>query len=93
MKGCYEDLHGEIEQQKHNVFRVGPQSGKVKVVVDDFVQPNGISFSPDEKKLYVIDSGIFEGPGNPAHIRVFEFDINSGKVSNSKVYADDLRQR
>jgi gluconolactonase len=88
VRGWYESLHGEIEQQKHNVFRVDPQSGEVKVVVDDFVQPNGICFSPDEKKLYVIDSGISEGPGNPAHIRVFDVDIDSGKVSNSKVYAD-----
>ena len=88
VRGWYESLHGDIEQQKHNVFRVDPQSGEVKVVVDDFVQPNGICFSPDEKKLYVIDSGISEGPGNPAHIRVFDVDIDSGKVSNSKVYAD-----
>ena len=86
VRGWYESLHGEIEQQKHNVFRVYPQTGEVKVVVDDFVQPNGICFSPDEKKLFVIDSGISEGPGNPAHIRVFAVD--SGKVSNSKVYAD-----
>jgi gluconolactonase len=88
VRGWYEGLHGEIEQQKHNVFRVDPQSGEVKVVVDDFVQPNGICFSPDEKKLYVIDSGISEGLGSPAHIRVFDVDIDTGKVSNSKVYAD-----
>ena len=57
-------------------------------VVDDFVQPNGILFSPDEKKLYVIDSGISEGPGNPAHIRVFDVDIGAGSVRNGKVFAD-----
>jgi len=90
VRGWYESVHGEIEQEKHNVFRVDPQSGEVKVVVDDFVQPNGILFSPDEKKLYVIDSGISEGPGNPAHIRVFDVDIGTGKVSNSKVFADNF---
>src|SRR5579863_4872442 len=61
VRGWYEGLHGDIEQDKHNVYRVDPKSGEVKVVVDDFVQPNGILFSPDEKKLYVIDSGISEG--------------------------------
>jgi len=88
VRGWYEGLHGDIEQEKHNVFRVDPQNGQVTVVVDDFVQPNGICLSPDEKKLYVIDSGITEGPGNPAHIRVFDVDIDSGKVSNDKVFAD-----
>jgi gluconolactonase len=88
VRGWYESLHGEIEQEKRNVYRVDPRSGEVIVVVDDFVQPNGICFSPDEKKLYIIDSGISEGPDNPAHIRVFDVDIDSGKVSNSKVFAD-----
>ncbi len=88
VRGWYESLHGEIEQEKHNVFRVDGKTGATTVVVDDFVQPNGICFSPDEKKLYVIDTGISEGPGNPAHIRVFDVDIDSGKVANSKVFAD-----
>jgi len=87
-RGHYEGLHGEIEQTKHNVYRVDPQNGQITVVVDDFVEPNGICFSPDEKKLYVIDSGLTDGPGNPAHIRVFDVDINSGKATNSKVFAD-----
>src|SRR5215472_17229267 len=88
VRGWYESLHGEIEQEKHNVFRVDGKTGDITVVVDDFVQPNGICFSPDEKKLYVIDTGISEGPGNPAHIRVFDVDIDSGKVSNGKVFAE-----
>jgi hypothetical protein len=33
-------------------------------VVDDFTQPNGILLSPDEKKLYVIDTGFTDG-GRP----------------------------
>ncbi|MGO8918481.1 MAG: SMP-30/gluconolactonase/LRE family protein [Stellaceae bacterium] len=84
--GNYEGLKAEPEQEKHNVYQVDPQSGTVTVVVDDFVQPNGICFSPDEKNLYVIDSGITHG--GPAHIRVFDVDINKGGVTNSKVFAD-----
>ena len=42
-----------------------PKSGDVKVVVDDFVEPNGIAFSPDEKKLYVIDTGFTDGRTTP----------------------------
>ena len=48
-------------------------------------------FSPDEKKLYIIDTGLTDGPDNPAHIRVFDVDIDSGKVSNGKVFADNFR--
>ena len=90
IKGNYEGLHAEQEQEKHNVFRVDGKTGNITVVVDDFVQPNGIALSPDEKRLYVIDTGLTEGPGNPAHIRVFDVDIDSGKVSNGKVFADSF---
>lgn len=90
IKGDYEGLREPFEQEKHNVFRVDPRSGDIKVVIDDFVMPNGIAFSPDEKKLYVIDSGITEGEGNPAWIRVFDVDIDAGKVSNGRVFANDF---
>jgi gluconolactonase len=84
--GNYEGFKAEKEQEKHNVFRVDPQSGAVAVVVDDFVQPNGLCFSPDEKKLYIVDSGISHG--GPAHIRSFDVDIATGKVTNGKVFAE-----
>jgi gluconolactonase len=90
IKGDYEGLREPFEQEKHNVFRVDPNSGDLKVVADDFVMPNGIAFSPDEKKLYVIDSGLTEGEGNPAWIRVFDVDVAGGKLSNGKVFAKDF---
>src|ERR1700720_2349940 len=86
--GNYEGVKAAPEQDKHNVYRVDPKSGDIKVVVDDFVEPNGIAFSPDEKKLYVIDTGFTDGPNNPSHIRVFDVDVEGGKVSNGKVFAD-----
>jgi gluconolactonase len=86
--GFYEGIKAEQEQAKHNVYRVDPKSGEVKVVVDDFVEPNGIAFSPDEKKLYVLDTGFTDGPDNPSHIRAFDVDLGGGKVSNGKVFAE-----
>jgi gluconolactonase len=68
------------------VYRIDPASGQASVVVDDFVRPNGLAFSPDEKKLYIVDSGITHG--GPAHIRVF--DVDRQKLSNSKVFAEDF---
>jgi gluconolactonase len=90
IKGDYEGLKEPYEQEKRNVFRVDPKSGEITVVVDDFVMPNGITFSPDEKKLYVIDTGLTEGKDKPAWIRVFDVDIDTGKVSNGKVFANDF---
>jgi gluconolactonase len=80
----YLGLKAAPEQEKRNVYRVDPQNGRVRVVADDFVQPNGICFSQDEKKLYVIDSG------GPSHIRVFDVDIDKGEVAHSKVFVDNF---
>jgi len=91
IKGYYEGIHAEQEQEKKNVYRVDPKTGDVKVVVDDFVMPNGIVFSPDEKKLYIVDTGASEGPENPSHIRVFDADVTTGKLSNGKVFADNFK--
>jgi gluconolactonase len=86
--GYYEGVKADPEQEKHNVYRVDPKSGDVRVVADDFVEPNGIALSPDEKKLYVIDTGFTDGPDNPSHIRVFDLNVEAGKLGNNKVFAD-----
>jgi gluconolactonase len=84
--GNYEGLKQSQEQDKHYVFRVDGKTSEIKPVVDDFTQPNGILLSPDEKKLYVIDTGFTDG--GPSHIRVFDCDIETGKLTNGRVFAD-----
>jgi gluconolactonase len=86
--GNYEGLQSEPEQTTRNVYRVDPRSGEVKIVVDDFTQPNGLAFSPDEKKLYIVDSGITHG--GSTHIRVFDVEVGSGTVTNGKIFVDDI---
>ena len=86
--GNYEGLRAEPEQATRNVYRVDAHSGAVTVVIDDFTQPNGLAFSPDEKLLYIVDSGATHG--GPAHIRVFGVDVGSGRLSNGRVFADDF---
>ena len=54
------------EQATNNVYRYNPQTKEVRAVVMDFDEPNGLCFSPDQKKLYVSDTG------RPHHIRVFD---------------------
>jgi gluconolactonase len=40
--------------------------------------------SPDEKKLYVIDTGFTDGPDNPSHIRAFNLDVGAGRHRTAK---------
>ena len=83
----YEGDKAESEIGACNVYRVDPHSGAVEVVADDFVRPNGIVFSPDEKRLYIVDTGRTHGRDNPAHMRVFDIG-DDGKLGNSRVFAD-----
>jgi gluconolactonase len=66
------------EQAGNYVYRHDPKTGDTRAVVKDFVQPNGLAFSPDEKHLYVADSG------TPRHIRIFDVaadgTLNHGRV-------------
>ena len=69
--GHYEGFKSTQEQAHRNVFRLDPATGALTSVVGDFVQPNGLAFSPDESLLYVADSGASHDPDVPAIIRAF----------------------
>lgn len=82
----YEGHKGEQEQDGCYVFRVDPKNGKLTVVADDFVRPNGLAFSPDESILYVADSAVSHDPDAPSHIRKFRVG-KDGKLTGGKVFA------
>ena len=82
----YEGHKGESETGTRNVYRLDPRSGAATVVADDFARPNGIGFSPDGSRLYVVESGITHG--GPSHIRVF--DVDGARLRNSRIFADDI---
>lgn len=82
----YEGYKADEEQPSRNVYRLDPANGELTVMVDDFLQPNGLCFSPDETLLYVADSGASHKPDAPRHIRVF--DVKDGKqLTNGRVFA------
>lgn len=64
----YEGHKSESEIGRNNVYRVDPGTGKVSMVADDFDAPNGLAFSPDEKRLFITDTG----RNQPRHLRVFD---------------------
>jgi gluconolactonase len=82
----YEGHKAESEIGACNVYRVDPHSGEIKIVADDFVRPNGIAFSPDERRLYVADTGATHVKDGPRHIRVFDVSDN-GRLSGGKIFA------
>jgi gluconolactonase len=74
-----------------NVYRADP-SGRLDVVVteDQVPDPNGLLFSPDYKKLYVISTGKGPGdtgPGGKGDMHVFDVGPDN-KVSNQKLFTD-----
>lgn len=73
----YEGFSAEQEIDGCHVYRADP-GGKVTVVADDFVRPNGLAFSADESKLYVVDT-----PQD--HIRVFDVH-EGGTLSGGDVF-------
>ncbi len=68
----------EQEMKIKGVYRYSREKG-LELLVEDFDLPNGIAFSPDEKKLYVNDS-------KHNHIRVFEVQ-KDGSLANGQLFA------
>lgn len=73
------DAKTQKEQPYNYVFRLDPETGGLRPVVEDFDMPNGLCFSPDEQRLYVADSG------SPHHIRVFAVGAD-GALSGGQVF-------
>jgi gluconolactonase len=84
----YEGEKHESEIGNCNVYRVDAQSGKISIVCSDFDKPNGLAFSPDEKYLYIADTGISHKPGGNKHIRRFDVGPDGKTLGKSKVFAD-----
>ncbi|MBV9502107.1 MAG: SMP-30/gluconolactonase/LRE family protein [Acidobacteriaceae bacterium] len=62
------------------VYRLD-ERGKVRLLIKDMSQPNGLAFSPDGKRLYVDDS-------EQKNIRVFDFSPD-GTVSNGRIFGEE----
>jgi gluconolactonase len=73
-----------------HVYRHDPATGETAAVADSFDKPNGIALSPDERILYVTDSGANQEPGSyyaerPHHIKAF--DVRDGRLTNERLFA------
>jgi gluconolactonase len=66
------------------VYRVTPDLGQMTLLIDDFVTPNGLAFSPDESVLYINDS-------RRGHIRAFDLLPNGLLAKQTDRVFVDLR--
>ena len=80
--GNYEGDKAEPELPM-NVYRVDGKTGVATVVADGINAPNGLCFSPDETKIYIVESR-----GEPRHILVYDVVGDGAKLANGKVLID-----
>jgi gluconolactonase len=82
INGEWEGSKAKSEQASTNVYRIGTD-GKIKAMISDLVNPNGLAFSPDEKKLYVV-----EWKGTPSR-SIWGYDVAAdGGLSNKTKVID-----
>jgi gluconolactonase len=77
INGDWEGMKEKPEQPTTNVYRIGTD-GKLTAVISDLVNPNGLAFSPDEKKLYII-----EARGTP-YRSIWSYDVNADGTVGGK---------
>ena len=86
INGEWEGSRAKPEQATTNVYRLAPD-GKLAAVITDLVNPNGLAFSPDEKKLYVVE---WKGTPNRS---IWAYDVApDGSVANKTKLIDAADQ-
>lgn len=80
--GYYEG-HRATPELPTNVYRFDPATRQASVVASDVIAPNGLSFSPDEALLYVVESR-----STPRHILAFDVAANGTALQNKRILID-----
>lgn len=85
--GIQTDYEGgcQTSEQGPALYRFDPESGDIGIAAGDFDGPNGLAFSPDEKRLYVTETGDQTGDNPKQFIRVFDVGPG-GRLSGGDVF-------
>ena len=77
----FDPYEGRVEKPElsTNVYRLDPKTGRATVVAGD-LRPNGLCFSPDERKIYLADNGVM-----PRVIRSYDLVDDGTKLANPRV--------
>ena len=76
---------GEKAEQElpFRVYRLDSVSGALSIAIGDMERPNGLCFSPDETRLYVVDT---PGGAKTTHV----YDIVDGQAVNGRLFFDAM---
>ena len=85
--GILSNYEGHVDKFElpTNVYRLDPATGAAAVVAGDLARPNGLCFSPDERLLYVVDTG--QPADKPQPIKVFDV-VDGSRLANGRDFCD-----
>jgi gluconolactonase len=63
------------------VYRLDPKTGRASVATGDVNRPNGLCFTPDESKMYIVESGAL-----PRRIWVYDVVDDGTKLANGRIF-------
>ena len=81
--GFYEG-HKAAPELPTNVYRWDPATKQLAVVAGDINRPNGLAFSPDESKLYIVECGC-----TPRVIRAYDVTAGGTRLAKTRVLITD----
>jgi gluconolactonase len=83
--GILSNYEGHVDQLElpTNVYRIDAATGRATVVAEGINQPNGLGFSPDERRLYIVESR-----SKPRVIRAYEVVEGGAKLRGGEVLID-----
>jgi gluconolactonase len=98
--GIANDYEGgrQVSEQPPGLYRYDAERDEIRLMADDFDGPNGLAFSPDERRLYVAETGDQTRENPRQYIRVFDVSPDGQLLSGGDVfhkvepgYCDGLR--
>ncbi|MGB7126520.1 MAG: SMP-30/gluconolactonase/LRE family protein [Methylovirgula sp.] len=86
--GISNDYEGgrQDSEQPPAVYRFDPKSGEMIAVATDFAGPNGLAFSPDERRLYIAETGDQTKDDPAQFIRVFDVSDDGKSLSGGGLF-------
>jgi gluconolactonase len=75
--------HKREPQLPYRVYRIDGRTGALTIAIEDMQRPNGLAFSPDETRLFVVDT-----PAEPKTTHVYDIVENGTKAANGRVFFD-----
>lgn len=98
--GISNDYEGgrQASEQGPGLYRFDPERKEITLMAGDFEGPNGLAFSPDERRLYVSETGDQTEDNPRQYIRAFDVSPDGTQLSGGDIfykiepgYCDGLR--